>query len=82
MTNHLYDELLGQRGNDRRTFLDVPGSAERSFSDMHALAGQVATTLVKMGVKPGTGSQRRSKSPRKPSRSISGQSVQALSSCP
>lgn len=53
MTNHLYDELLGQRGNDRRTFLDVPGSAERSFSDMHALAGQVATTLVKMGVKPG-----------------------------
>ena len=53
VTNHLYDELLGKRANDSRTFMDVPGGARISFADLNRHAGQVASALKQMGVEPG-----------------------------
>lgn len=53
MTNHLFDNLLGLRAGEGKTFIDVPGGEQIGFDDMYALTGQVASALVAMGVQPG-----------------------------
>ena len=53
MSNYLFDALLLDRLNDKRTFLILSDGSTWSYFEILALSGQMANSLYAFGVKPG-----------------------------